>query len=325
MKSVIAGTGRFLPEKVLTNHDLEKMVDTSDEWIVERTGIRERRIADENSSASDLAVPAARQAIEDAGLKPDELDLIIVGTSTPDMMFPSTACFVQAALGAKKAVAFDILAACAGFTFSLTTADSFLVSGRYKNALVIGAEVYSSIVDWEDRTTCVLFGDGAGAVVLKAENGESGIISSHIFSDGTKADYLYAPGGGSKLRFTREMVDQKRYCLAMDGQKTFKVAVKNMVQAAREALAHNEIKISDLKLIIPHQANKRIMSAVAKQLGIGEEMVYSNIEKYGNTAAASIPIALDEALREGRAGKGDLILTVTFGGGFTWGSSLIRL
>jgi 3-oxoacyl-[acyl-carrier-protein] synthase-3 len=325
LKSVIAGTGRFLPEKVLTNHDLEKMVDTSDEWIVERTGIRERRIADENSSASDLAVPAARQAIEDAGLKPDELDLIIVGTSTPDMMFPSTACFVQAALGAKKAVAFDILAACAGFTFSLTTADSFLVSGRYKNALVIGAEVYSSIVDWEDRTTCVLFGDGAGAVVLKAENGESGIISSHIFSDGTKADYLYAPGGGSKLRFTREMVDQKRYCLAMDGQKTFKVAVKNMVQAAREALAHNEIKISDLKLIIPHQANKRIMSAVAKQLGIGEEMVYSNIEKYGNTAAASIPIALDEALREGRAGKGDLILTVTFGGGFTWGSSLIRL
>ena len=325
MKSVITGTGSFLPEKVLTNNDLAKMVDTSDEWIVERSGISERRIAEDNVAASDLAIPAAQKAMEDAGMKPEDVDLIIVGTSTPDMMFPSTACNVQTALGAKNAAAFDLLAACSGFTFSLTTASYYLASGQYKNALVIGAEVYSSIVDWTDRTTCVLFGDGAGAVALTAQEGEAGILSSHIFSNGTYSDVLIAPGGGSKLRFTSEMIEQKQYALAMEGKKTFKVAVRNMVQAAHTALDHNGLKVSDLKLVIPHQANIRIISAVAKQLGLGEDLVYSNIHKYGNTAAASIPIALDEALREGRAGKGDLILTVTFGGGFTWGSSLIRL
>ena len=325
MRSVIAGTGSFLPERVLTNSDLETMVDTKDEWIVERTGIHERRIADQNIAASDLAVPAAQQAMEKAGITPEEVDLIIVGTSTPDMMFPSTACFVQKKLGATNAVAFDLLAACSGFTFSLTTASHYLASGQYKNALVIGAEVYSSIVNWDDRTTCVLFGDGAGAVVLKPEEGERGILSTHIFSDGRNGGFLVAPGGGSKLRFTAEMVEQKRYTLAMQGKKTFIVAVRNMVQAAHTALDHNGLKASDLKLVIPHQANIRIISAVAKQLGLGEDQVYSNIHKYGNTAAASIPIALDEALSEGRVGKGDLILTVTFGGGFTWGSSLIRL
>ena len=325
MKPVITGTGSFLPEKVLTNDDLAKIVDTSDEWIVERSGIRERRIAEDNIAASDLAIPAAQMAMEDAGMKPEDVDLIIVGTSTPDMMFPSTACNVQAGLGAKNAVAFDLLAACSGFTFSLTTASHYLASGQYKNALVIGAEVYSTIVDWTDRTTCVLFGDGAGAVALSAQEGEAGVLSSHIFSTGTEAAVLAAPGGGSKLRFTNEMIDQKQYALTMDGQKTFKVAVRNMVQAAKIALDHNGLKISDLKLVIPHQANIRIISAVGKQLGLNADMVYSNIHKYGNTAAASIPIALDEALREGRAGKGDLILTVTFGGGFTWGSSLIRL
>ena len=324
MKSFIAGTGRYLPPKVLTNFDLEKMVQTSDEWIVERTGIRERRIAADDVSASDLAAPAARLAMESAGLQPEELDLIIVGTSTPDMMFPSTACFVQAQIGAVNAAAFDLLAACSGFTYSLATANNFIVCGQYKNALVIGAEVYSSIVNWDDRTTCVLFGDGAGAVVLKAGEGDAGILSTHIHSDGSMAAYLNAPGGGSKLRMTAEVVEQKKYCLAMEGQKTFKVAVKRMVQAAREVMEHNRIKASDLKLVIPHQANKRIMSAVAKQLAIGQEMVYSNIEKYGNTAAASIPIAMDEAVREGRIVKGDLVLTVTFGGGLTWGASLIR-
>ena len=325
MKPVITGTGSFLPEKVLTNNDLAKMVDTSDEWIVERTGISERRIAEDGVAASDLAVPAAQRAMEKAGLKPEEVDLIIVGTSTPDMMFPSTACNVQAALGASNAAAFDLLAACSGFTFSLAAASSFLMSGQFKNALVIGAEVYSTIVDWTDRTTCVLFGDGAGAVVLSAQESDSGILSTHIFSNGKDSGFLAAPGGGSKLRFTNDMIEQKRYALTMDGKKTFKMAVRNMVQAARAALEHNGVTTSDLKLVIPHQANIRIISAVSKQLGIGMDLVYSNIHKYGNTAAASIPIALDEALSEGRVGKGDLILTVTFGGGFTWGSSLIRL
>jgi len=325
LKSVITGTGSFLPEKVLTNNDLARMVDTSNEWIMERTGISERRIAEDGVAASDLAIPAAQRAMDKAGLKPEEVDLIIVGTSTPDMMFPSTACFVQGKLGAVNAVAFDLLAACSGFTFSLTTASHYLASGQYKNALVIGAEVYSSIVDWSDRTTCVLFGDGAGAVALRAEDGDRGILSTHIFSDGRDGEFLVAPGGGSKLRFTNEMIEQKQYSLVMDGKKTFKMAVRNMMQAAHAALDHNGLKISDLKLVIPHQANIRIISAVAKQLGLGKDLVYSNIHKYGNTAAASIPIALDEALSEGRAGKDDLVLTVTFGGGFTWGSSLIRL
>ena len=325
MKPVITGTGSFLPEKVLTNSDLARMVDTSNEWIVERTGISERRIAEDGVAASDLAIPAAQRAMDKAGLKPEEVDLIIVGTSTPDMMFPSTACFVQSKLGAVNAAAFDLLAACSGFTFSLATASNFLLSGQYKNALVIGAEVYSTIVDWTDRKTCVLFGDGAGAVVLSARDGDSGILSTHIFSNGNYSDFLMAPGGGSKLRFTNEMIEQKQYCLAMDGKKTFTLAVRNMTQAARAALDHNGLKTSDLKLVIPHQANIRIISAVAKKLGLDENLVYSNIHRYGNTAAASIPIALDEALSEGRAGKGDLILTVTFGGGFTWGSSLIRL
>jgi len=325
LKSVITGTGSFLPEKILTNNDLAKMVDTSNDWIVTRTGISERRIAEDNVAASDLAAPAARKAMEEAGMKPEDVDLIIVGTSTPDMMFPSTACNVQAELGATNAVAFDILAACSGFTFSLTTAYHYLASGQYKNALVIGAEVYSSLIDWTDRATCVLFGDGAGAVALTAKEGDAGILSTHIFSNGKDAGFLTAAGGGSKLRFTHEMIEQKQYALAMEGKKTFKVAVRNMVQAAHTALDHNGLKISDLKLVIPHQANTRIMTAVSKQLGIGGDIVYSNIHRYGNTAAASIPIALDEALREGRAGKGDLILAITFGGGFTWGSSLIRL
>lgn len=326
MRSVIAGVGSFLPEKILYNRDLEKMVDTSDEWIVERTGMRQRRIAGETISASDLAVPAGKKALDSAGISPEDVELIIVGTSTPDMLFPSTACFVQAGLGARRAVAFDLLAACSGFTFALATADNFLKSGGYKNALVIGAEVYSSIVNWEDRATCVLFGDGAGAVVLKAEEeSESGILSTHIFSDGSKADYLYAPGGGSSQRFTPEMVSEKKYSLVMDGRRTFTVAVKSMAQAVRAALEFNSVSASDLKLVIPHQANKRIITAVAKQLRIADEKFFSNLEKYGNTASASIPIALDEALREGRAKKGDLILTVTFGGGFTWGSALIRL
>ncbi len=325
MRAVIAGTGRFLPEKILTNADLEQMVETSNQWIMERTGIKERHIAAENVSASDLAVPAAKEALKKAGMKAEDIELILVGTSTPDMYFPSTACFVQAKLGASKAVAFDILAACSGFVYGLTTANQYIASGMYKNALVIGAEVYSSIIDWEDRTTCVLFGDGAGAVVLKAKEGTAGILSTHIYSDGTKADYLQAPGGGSANRFTQQFLDEKKYRLEMIGNRTFKVAIKMMVEAAQTAMKHNGVEASDIKLVIPHQANKRIIDMVAKQLGLDGSLFYMNIEHVGNTAAASIPIALDEALKEGRAGKGDLILMVAFGGGFTWGSALIRL
>ncbi len=325
MPSLISGTGRYLPEKVVTNADLEKVVETSSQWIVERTGILERRIADENQSASDLAVPAALAALEKAGAIPEDVELIIVGTSTPDMLFPSTACFVQSKIGAVKAVAFDQLAACSGFIFALATADRFISSGVYKNALVIGAEVYSSIIDWTDRTTCVLFGDGAGAVFLTAGESGSGVLSTHIYSDGSKSDYLSAPGGGSVHRFTADMIEQKKYKLVMHGNRTFKVAIKMMKEAAEAAMNHNGVTPSDIKLVVPHQANKRIIDMVAKQLGMDRSVFYMNIGHYGNTAAASIPIALDEAIEQGRAGKGDLVLLVAFGGGFTWGSALIRL
>ncbi len=323
--AIIAGTGRHLPDKVLTNHDLEKMVQTSDQWIMERTGIRERRIADKGISASDLAVPAAKKAMAAAGVAPEEVDLILVGTSTPDMFFPSTACFVQAKLGCVNAAAFDMLAACSGWVYGMTVANAFIRGGQYKTVLVIGAEVYSHILNWEDRATCVLFGDGAGAVLLKASDTSEGILSANIFSDGSKSEFLYAPGGGSSSRFTPELVAEKKYTLAMVGNSTFKVAVKMMADAATKAMKENNVTPADIKLVIPHQANLRIISAVAKQLGMPEEHFFSNLQKYGNTAAASIPIALDEALEQGLVGKGDLVLMVTFGGGFTWGSLLIRL
>ncbi len=323
--AIIAGTGRHLPEKVLTNHDLEKMVQTSNQWIVERTGILERRIAAKEECASDLAVPAAKKAMAAAGVAPEEVDLILVGTSTPDMFFPSTACFVQAKLGCVNAAAFDMLAACSGWVYGMTVANSFIRGGQYKTVLVIGAEVYSHILNWEDRATCVLFGDGAGAVLLKASDTADGILSANIFSDGSKSELLYAPGGGSSGRFTPELVAEKKYTLAMVGNSTFKVAVKMMADAATKAMKENNVTPADIKLVIPHQANLRIISAVAKQLGMPEGHFFSNLQKYGNTAAASIPIALDEALEQGLVAKGDLVLMVTFGGGFTWGSLLIRL
>lgn len=310
---------------MLTNFDLEKMVNTTNQWIIERTGIHERRIAPDSASASDLAVPAAQKALEAAGVKAEELDLILVGTSTPDMLFPSTACFVQAKLGAKNAAAFDLLSACSGFIFSLATATHYFSSDQYKTALVIGAEIYSSILNWEDRATCVLFGDGAGAVVLKKSEGESGVLSTHIFSDGTKSDFLQAPGGGSAVRLTEQLVKEKKHTLTMKGNRTFKVAIKSMAEAALAAFNHNGVGASDIKMVIPHQANTRIIRGVAKMLSIDESLFYQNLEKYGNTAAASIPIALDEAVRDGKIGKGDLILLVAFGGGFTWGSALLRL
>jgi 3-oxoacyl-[acyl-carrier-protein] synthase-3 len=325
-KSFIAGTGSNLPEKILTNFDLEKMVSTTNQWIIERSGIKERRIADAGTSASDLASPAALRAIASAGLKPEDVELIIVGTSTPDMLFPSTACFVQSKIGATKAACFDLLAACSGFIFGLATADSFIKSGQFKNALVIGAEVYSSIVNWEDRSTCVLFGDGAGAVMLTGgQSGKGGIISTTMFSDGTHHSYLYTPGAGSANRFTTDLITEKKYCLTMKGSHTFKVAVKSMAEAAMVALEKGGVSTKDLKMVIPHQANLRIISAVAKQVGMNESLFYVNLDRFGNTAAASIPIALDEAVRNGKLAKGDLVLMVTFGGGYTWGSALVEL
>lgn len=323
--AIIAGTGRCLPDKVLTNHDLEKMVQTSDQWIIERTGIRERRIADSNTCASDLGAPAAKKAMAAAGVTPEEVDLILVGTSAPDMFFPSTACFVQAKLGCVNAAAFDLLAACSSWIYAMSVANAYIRGGQYKTVLVIGAEVNSHIINWEDRSTCVLFGDGAGAVVLKASDTPGGILSAKIFSDGTKSDLLYAPGGGSCHRFTPDMVSEKKYAVSMVGNSTFKIAVKSMADAATKAMKENNVTPADIKLVIPHQANLRIISAVAKQLGMPEEHFFTNLQKFGNTAAASIPIALDEAVEQGLVVKGDLVLMVTFGGGFTWGSLLIRL
>lgn len=323
--AIIAGTGRHLPDKVLTNHDLEKMVQTSDQWIIERTGIRERRIAGKEQCTSDMAVPAAKKAMAAAGVAPEEVDLILVGTSTPDMFFPSTACFVQAKLGCVNAAAFDILAACSSWVYAMSVANAYIRGGLHKTVLVIGAEVCSHIINWEDRSTCVLFGDGAGAVLLKTADTPDGILSAKIFSDGTKSDLLYAPGGGSSNRFTPEMVAEKKYTLAMVGNSTFKIAVKSMADAATKSMKENNVTPADIKLVIPHQANLRIISAVAKQLGMPEEHFFTNLQKYGNTSAASIPIALDEAVEQGLVVKGDLVLMVTFGGGFTWGSLLIRL
>ena len=327
MKRVkIIGTGSYVPEKVLTNFDLEKMVDTSDEWIHTRTGMSERRIASDKDKASDLAVKAAHRALKDGGVTPEEIDLILVATATPDMFFPSTACFVQSAIGAKKSAAFDISAACSGYIYALSVAEQYIKSGKYKTILLIATEIFSRYIDWTDRNPCVLFGDGAAATVLKGVGGNKadGIISTLIYSDGKYADLLYLMGGGSSSPLTHETIDNKLHLLKMKGNSLFKIAVKNMIKAAREALTLNGYKVSDIDLLIPHQANKRIIDAVAESLNLPKEKVFVNIEKYGNTSAVSIPLALDEALKEGRIKEGDLILMVAFGGGLTWGSALIR-
>lgn len=327
MKRVkIIGTGSYVPEKVLTNFDLEKMVNTSDEWIHSRTGMSKRRIASDKEKASDLAVKAANKALKDSGIAPEDIDLILVATATPDMFFPSTACFVQSAIGAKKSAAFDISAACSGYIYALSIAEQYIRSGKHKTILLIASEIFSRYIDWTDRSTCVLFGDGAAATVLKGINGNKmdGIISTLIYSDGKYADLLYLRGGGSSYPLTHESIDHKLHLLKMKGNSLFKVAVKNMSNAAKEILSSNGYKISDVDLLIPHQANKRIIDAVAKNLHISQEKIFINIEKYGNTSAVSIPLALDEALKEGRIKGGDLILMVAFGGGLTWGSALIR-
>ena len=324
IRSRIIGTGSYLPEKVLTNAELEKIVDTSDEWIVTRTGITERRITDNGEASSTLATNAARRALEMAGVSPAELDLIIVGTVTPDMFFPSVGCLVQDALGAKKAVAFDLSAGCTGFVYGLSVADNFLKNGQFKKALVVGTENLSKVTDYQDRGTCVLLGDGSGAVVLVAEEGHQGILSTHLHSDGSYKDLLFQPGGGSRVPPTYESIDERLHYLKMDGNKLFKIAVKSLEDVVLEAIAHNNIKDSDIDLLIPHQANLRIIQAIAKRLNLPEEKVFVNIHKYGNTSSASIPIALDEANREGRIQEGNLLLLNAFGAGLTWGSALVR-
>lgn len=325
--ATITGTGSYLPEQVITNFDLEKLVDTSDEWIRQRTGIRERRMAEDDEATSDLCVRAARWAIKNANINPLDIQMILVATVTPDTFFPSTACYVQKGIGAKHASAMDISAACAGFLYGLDLADGLIRSGRYDTILVVGGEIFNKIVDWSDRGTCVLFGDGAGAAVVQATDEPKGILASYIGSDGDYADIdlLGIPAGGSRMPVTQKAIDQKLDKIQMNGREVFKLGVRLMPEAAQRVLRQANVNIEDIDLLIPHQANLRIIEAVGDRLGVPREKVYINVDKYGNTSAATVIIALDEAIREGRAKPGDLLLLVTFGAGLTWGSTLLRL
>ena len=319
------GLGYFVPDKVLTNADLEKMVDTSDEWITTRTGIRERRIADCNISTSDLAKEAALKAIIAAGMEPAAIELLIVATITPDMMFPSTACVVQSKLGLKNAACFDISAACSGYLYAIAIAEQFIKSGTYNNALVIGAEKLSCITDWKDRNTCVLFGDGAGAAELGRVNQDSGILSVYLGSDGTQHDILKLPAGGSRMPASHKTVDDRMHYLKMEGSELFKRAVKIMAEAGEKASKKAGLNSpKDIDLVIPHQANVRILSAVAKKIGIPEEKIYLNIERYGNMSSASTAVALAEAVCTNKIKKGDIILLDAFGAGLVWGAIIVK-
>lgn len=324
MKTKIIGTGSYLPEKILTNQHFEKIVDTTDEWIVSRCGIKERRVVEDGVASSFLATNASRKALAMAGISPKDLDMIIVGTVTPDMLFPSTACLVQHNLKAKKAVAFDLSAGCSGFIYGLSIADSFIKNRGCKYILLVGVECLSTITDYQDRTTCVLFGDGAGAVILTGASGDRGILSVHLYSDGSCADLLCQPAGGSAQPATHESIDKRMHYLKMDGNKVFKIAVKALEDVVIEALAYNNLKSEQINLLIAHQANQRIIQAIAKRLNLPDEKVYLNIQKYGNTSSASIPIALDEAYQEGRIKEKDILLFNAFGAGFTWGAAVVR-
>lgn len=324
IRARIVGTGSYLPEKVLTNFDLEKFLDTNDEWIVSRTGIRERRIAADGEFTSDLATKAARQALAMAGITPESIDLIIVGTITGDFPWPATACLVQQQLGVKGSIAFDVSAACSGFVYALATACRFIETGAVKRALVIGAEVLSRVVDWEDRNSCILFGDGAGAVVLEAQDGENGVISTHLHADGAYWELLYQKGFGSRHPASELGLGERMPFLKMQGNEVFKVAVRSLSDVALEALAANNLTPADIDLFIPHQANRRILEATAKRIGLEDTQVYINVDRFGNTSGASIPIALDEVNRAGRLKTGDVVVLDAFGGGFTWGAALLR-
>jgi 3-oxoacyl-[acyl-carrier-protein] synthase-3 len=325
MNAGILSTGRDYPEGVLTNADLETMVETSDEWIISRTGIKERRKAAENEYTSQFAVRAGRQAIERAGLKPEDIDIIICATTTPDQILPSTGCLIQRELGCVNAAGMDVFAACSGFIYGITMVESMIRTGQIRYALVIGAEVLTKYVDYTDRTTCVIFGDGAGAAVLGPVEDGKGILATKIQSDGNFEEQLFARGGGTKLGTSHETIDNREHYFKMRGNEIFKVAVRNMTGISLEMLEKAGLTVDDVDLVIPHQANQRITDAVAKKLGIEEgDIVYSNIDRMGNTSSASIPIALDECLESGKLKEGDVLLLTAFGGGITWGATVIR-
>lgn len=320
----ILAVGSYVPERILTNAELETMVDTTNDWIMTRTGIAERRIAAPTESTSDLAAKAALRAMEKAGVSGDEIDLIIVATITPDMLFPSTACLVQEKIGARRAAAFDIEAACSGFIYALEIARQFIASHTHETVLVIGAEKLSAIIDWKDRNTCVLFGDGAGAAILRNSGDHPGLLSTCMGADGGKGSLLSMPAGGSLRPATPETVNSRLHYLRMDGKETFKCAVQAMINAANTALGRCGVSVADIKCVIPHQANRRIIDAVAERLEVKPDQVFVNLHKYGNTSAASVAIALDEAVSSGRIERGDLVLLVVFGAGLTWGAAVIE-
>ena len=320
----VISVGSYVPAKVITNADLEKMVETSDEWITTRTGIKERRVAAENEYTSDMAAQAALRAMQRGNITADQIDLIIVATITPDMMFPATACLVQNKIGARRAAAFDVEAACSGFIYAMEIGQQFIMSRTYETVLVIGAEKLSTIVDWKDRNTCVLFGDGAGAAILQHRKDAHGLLTACMGAEGDKAELLCMPGGGSRCPATPESVASGLHFLRMDGKETFKSAVTAMCTAGKEALRRCEIDISQIKCVIPHQANRRIIDAVGERLGVQPDQVFVNLDKYGNTSAASVAIALDEAVQQGRIQRGDLVLLVVFGAGLTWAAAVIE-
>jgi 3-oxoacyl-[acyl-carrier-protein] synthase-3 len=320
----ITGVGSYVPEKILTNAELEKMVQTSDEWITTRTGIKERRVAAKDQFTSDMAAEAAKRAMKMAGVSAEQIELIIVATITPDMPFPATACLVQQKIGARRAAAFDLEAACSGFIYALEVGQQFIMSRTYDTVLIIGAEKLSSIVDWTNRNTCVLFGDGAGAVILQNRPNAHGLLTAVMGADGEKSNLIFMPGGGSRRPATMDSVAAKLHYLQMEGRETFKSAVQAMCSAAKEALQRCELDISKIKCVIPHQANRRIIDAVGERLGTTPEQLFINLDRYGNTSAASLVIALDEAVASGKVQRGDLVLLVAFGGGLTWGAAIIE-
>ena len=320
----ITGVGSYVPAKILTNADLEKMVDTSDEWITTRTGIKQRRLAARDEFTSDMAAHAARRAMKMAGVAAEQIDLIIVATITPDMPFPATACLVQQKISARRAAAFDMEAACSGFIYALEIGQQFIMSRTYDTVLVIGAEKLSSITDWTDRNTCVLFGDGAGAAILQNRPHAHGLLTAVMGADGDKANLLFMPGGGSRCPATADSVNARQHYLRMAGKETFKNAVQAMYNAAEEALRRCELDITKIKCVIPHQANRRIMDAVGERLGATPEQLFVNLDRYGNTSAASVAIALDEAVQAGRIQPGDVVVLVAFGAGLTLGAAAIR-
>ncbi|MCA9646740.1 MAG: ketoacyl-ACP synthase III [Polyangiaceae bacterium] len=325
-KSRIVGTGAYAPSKVLTNHDLEKIVDTSDAWIRERTGIGERRMAAEGEAASDMALEAAKRALDMAGVKAEELDMIIVGTISPDMPLPACAAFLQAKLGARSIPSFDVAAACAGFLYALSIGDQYIRTGMVKRVLVVGVELLTRVLNWEDRTTCVLFGDGAGAAVLApAEGGPAGVLSTQLYTDASLAESLCIPAGGSKEPLTPELIEKRRDKVHMIGQDIFKVAVKNLSSASKSALEVAGLELDQVDWVVPHQANLRIINQVSQRLKIPMDRFVLNIERYGNTSSASIPIALDEAVRDGRIQPGQTVLMCALGAGISWASALARM